>query len=153
MSIFIGVDPGKTGGIAWMRDDFSRPEHVKFDGLTELDVHNVVQSLVADADCEGVSVYAVIESVSATPQMGVTSAFSFGRNFGFWLGVLAGCAVPYSLVRPQKWQKAMGCMTKGDKNVSKAAAQRLYPNEKITHATADALLLATYCRRHYAELF
>lgn len=151
--IFIGIDPGKSGGIAWMRDDFSAPSHVKFDGMTELDVHNVVESLVAEADCEAVSVCAVIESVSASPQMGVTSAFSFGRNFGFWLGVLAGCAVPFALVRPQKWQKAMGCLTKGDKNISKSAAQRLYPNERITHSTADALLLATYCRRFHHELF
>ena len=151
--IFIGIDPGKTGGIAWVHDDSAVPCHIKFDGLTELDVHRVVQSLVCLAQKEMQSVYAVIESVSATPQMGVTSAFSFGRNFGFWLGVLAGCAVPYSLVRPQKWQKAMGCMSKGDKNVTKAAAQRLYPNERITHHTADALLLATFCRRHHAELF
>lgn len=151
--IFIGIDPGKSGGIAWMRDDFSKPEHVKIDGLTELDLHNVVETIVNDSPPDANEVCAVIEAVSASPQMGVTSAFSFGRNFGFWLGVLAGCAVPYALVRPQKWQKAMGCMSKGDKNVTKAAAQRLYPNEKITHATADALLLATYCRRHHAELF
>jgi hypothetical protein len=42
------------------------------------------------------------------------------------------------------WQKSLGCLTHGDKNVSKAAAQRLFPGMKITHATADALLIAYY---------
>jgi hypothetical protein len=38
-------------------------------------------------------------------------------------------------------------MTKGDKNVSKRRAQELYPQLKITHSTADALLIATYGTR------
>jgi hypothetical protein len=38
-------------------------------------------------------------------------------------------------------------MTKGDKNVSKRKAQELFPQLKITHATADALLLAEFGRR------
>jgi hypothetical protein len=41
----------------------------------------------------------------------------------------------------------MRCLTKGDKNVSKARAQELFPALKITHATADALLIAEYGRR------
>ena len=45
---------------------------------------------------------------------------------------------------PQVWQKALGCMTGGDKNVTKRRAQELFPGHKITHATADALLIAHY---------
>jgi len=41
----------------------------------------------------------------------------------------------------------MGCMTKGDKNVSKRKAQELFPSMKVTHASADALLIAEYGRR------
>lgn len=41
----------------------------------------------------------------------------------------------------------MGCLTKGDKNISKARAQQLFPTAKITHATADALLLAEWRRK------
>jgi hypothetical protein len=60
---------------------------------------------------------------------------------------LTAAGIPFERVRPQKWQQAMGCMTKGDKNVSKRRAQELYPQLKITHATADALLIATYGTR------
>jgi hypothetical protein len=35
-------------------------------------------------------------------------------------------------------------MTKGDKNVTKRMAQQLYPDIKITHANADALLIHEY---------
>jgi hypothetical protein len=152
--IYLGIDPGKSGGIAWL---FGAVWHVeKFDGKTEADIWRFFEVGACGADA-GTGVpqprYAVIEKVSSSPQMGVKSAFTFGDNFGFWRGCLTAAQIPFALVSPQKWQKAMGCLTKGDKNVSKAAAQRLYPNEKITHATADCLLLATYARRHHAELF
>jgi hypothetical protein len=45
----------------------------------------------------------------------------------------------------------MGCLTRGDKNVSKAKAQQLFPTMKITHAVADALLLAAYAQRLYQQ--
>ena len=60
---------------------------------------------------------------------------------------LCAATIPYEEVTPQKWQKALGCRTGGDKNVSKARAQALFPLQNITHAIADALLLAEYCRR------
>jgi crossover junction endodeoxyribonuclease RuvC len=158
MSIRIGIDPGKSGCISVITDySATFPEHVAkpyfftLKNATEADVWQWLKSATIDAT--GDDVRAVIEKVSSSPQMGVTSAFTFGRSFGFLLGILAAREVPYAFVTPQKWQKAMGCMSKGDKNVTKAAAQRLYPQEKITHANADALLLATYCRRHASELF
>jgi len=40
----------------------------------------------------------------------------------------------------------MSCRTKGDKNVSKHAAQKLWPHLKITHRDADARLIAEYGR-------
>lgn len=154
MSCYIGIDPGKSGGMAWLREDnLTVPISVKTDGTTEKDLEMFLNKLADEQTRKYAGIFAVIEKVSSSPQMGVTSAFTFGRNFGFWLGLLTATPIPYVMVSPQKWQKAMGCLTKGDKNVSKAAAQRLYPNEKITHATADALLLATYCRRFHNELF
>jgi hypothetical protein len=41
----------------------------------------------------------------------------------------------------------MQCLTGGDKNISKRRAQELFPSLKITHAVADALLIAEYGRR------
>ena len=41
----------------------------------------------------------------------------------------------------------MSWLSKGDKNVTKSRAQELFPELKITHAIADALLIAEYGRR------
>lgn len=63
------------------------------------------------------------------------------------IGLLAAYEIPYREVTPQKWQQEMQCRSGGDKNVTKAAAQKRWPSDKITHANADASLIAEYCRR------
>ncbi len=90
---------------------------------------------------------ATLEKVGPMPKQGISSTAKFMRHYGLLEGLLIALKVPYTLTRPQEWQKAMACLTKGDKNVSKAKAQQLWPHLKITHAIADALLLAEHCRR------
>jgi crossover junction endodeoxyribonuclease RuvC len=85
------------------------------------------------------------------PKQGVSSTFKFGVNYGFLRGMLTAHKIPFEEVTPQKWQKAMGCLSKGNKNVTKAKAQQLFPNLKITHKVADALLIAEYCRRTHVS--
>ncbi len=143
--VYIGIDPGKSGAIAAIveyRDEVF--VHWTKNSETEHDLSEWCGSVKGDAVDEH---FAYIENVHATPQMGVTSAFTFGDNNGFLRGLLTAHQIPFEKVTPQKWQKVMGCLSKGDKNVTKAAAQRIFPREKITHANADALLLAEYCRR------
>lgn len=62
--------------------------------------------------------------------------------------LLASQSVPFEEVTPAKWQGALGCRSKGDKNVTKRKAQELFPEVKMTHAIADAYLLAEYCRQN-----
>ena len=57
---------------------------------------------------------------------------------------LTAAGISFERIRPQVWQKSLGCMTGGDKNITKRRAQELFPQLKITHATADALLIAYY---------
>jgi hypothetical protein len=87
---------------------------------------------------------AYIEQVHSSPQMGVKSAFTFGNGFGHLEMALTAAGIPFTRIRPQVWQKELGCLTKGDKNVTKRKAQELFPSLKVTHATADALLIAKY---------
>lgn len=136
---YIGIDPGKSGGIAVITTDgaayaYRMPE-------TDRDLLDLLGDIGAEVSC------AMLEQVHAMPGQGVTSTFTFGRGFGKLEMALCAARIPFELVTPQKWQKALGCLTKGDKNVSKAAAQRLFPALKVTHAIADALLIAEYCRR------
>jgi Holliday junction resolvasome RuvABC endonuclease subunit len=138
----IGIDPGQSGGIAWIQD--GRPCVEKMPE-TLADLWEMIESIQRH-ETHGMT-FAYIEQVHSSPQMGVKSAFTFGNGYGHLEMALTAAGIPFERVRPQKWQQAMGCMTKGDKNVSKRRAQELYPQLKITHATADALLIATYGTR------
>ena len=142
--ITIGIDPGASGAIAWIDERGKSCVEKMPDTLQDLwelirDITNFPRSAI-----DGRKYKAYIEQVSSSPQMGVVSSFSFGRGYGNLEMALTAAGIPFERVRPQVWQKAMGCMTKGDKNISKAKAQELFPDKKVIHATADALLIALY---------
>ena len=146
----IAIDPGLSGGVAYQHDN--QPAQAVAMPATEGDLVDLLRNLTADAN----------EAVACVEEVGgyigkaqpASSAFKFGRNFGFILGVLQTLGVRLELVRPQRWQKSLGlgaasgCASKSEwKNKLKASAQRLYPNLKPTLATADALLILDYARR------
>ena len=134
----IGIDPGTNGGIAWITDGKPCVEKMP-DTLQDL------WELLRDIDIASEEYcHAYIEQVHSSPQMGVKSAFTFGNGFGHLEMALTAAGIPFTRIRPQVWQKEIGCMTKGDKNITKRKAQELFPSLKVTHATADALLIATY---------
>jgi len=135
----IGIDPGDSGGAVCIGGSGVIVWTQAFQGMTDHDIAELLKEFDDDE--------AIIESVHSMPKQGVASSFKFGRSFGFLIGLLTGLQIPYTLVTPQKWQKAMECLTHGAKNRSKAAAQRLWPNRKWTHAIADAALIAEYGRR------
>lgn len=137
----IGIDVGVNGGIAWITD--GKPCVEKMPDTLQ-DLWEVIVSISLEAGTGGIGVKAYIEQVASSPQMGVVSAFSFGRGYGNLEMALTAAGIPFDRVRPQEWQKHMKCMSKGDKNVTKRRAQELFPSLKITHATADALLIAQY---------
>ena len=138
--IYLGLDPGKSGAIAAIDGDGEPIGHIK---LTSTD-HDVSTWLLDIS--EGVT-FAALGRVHSMPKQGVASSFKFGRSYGFLTGLLTAAQIPFDLFTPQKWQAAMRCRTGGDKNVTKAAAQRLFPRIKIIHAIADAYLLAEHARR------
>ena len=142
----IGIDPGASGGISVLYG--VNPVAEKMPD-TNKDILDILQTYAVQARMQDLNIFACIEAVHSMPGQGVASSFKFGKGFGALLMALEACEIPYELITPQKWQKAMGCLTKGDKNVSKAKAQQLFPSLKITHATADSLLIAEYCRRTF----
>jgi len=144
MKTTIGIDPGANGAIAWI-DERGRACVEKMPD-TLLDLWEIFRDVASNGDCK-----AYLEQVASSPQMGVVSAFSFGRGYGNLEMALTAAGIPFERVRPQVWQKALGCMTKGDKNITKRKAQELFPDIKITHATADALLIAQYGTKQYHE--
>ena len=139
--VFIGIDPGKNGGIAWI--DSNGTACAEKIGATPRDTCDVLRVIESFRH----SMFAFIENVHAMPKQGVSSTFKFGWGAGMLHGLLTAMEIPFDTVTPSKWQKFLGCLTKSDKNVTKRKAQQLFPKLKVIHATADALLIAEYCRR------
>ena len=143
--INIGIDPGKSGGIAVIWPE-GKPHAFKMPE-TDADLFDALREIKRYSVAEDVPCRAALEKVHSMPGQGVTSSFTFGQGYGGLKMALTALGIPYVDVTPQKWQGAIGCMTKGDKNISKAKAQAMFPEIKITHAIADALLIAEWCRR------
>lgn len=139
----MGIDPGKSGGIAVLGGE--SPVALKMPD-TVGDLVDALRSLVVS----GVRM-AYVERVGVTPQMGVVSAGTFMRGVGNIEAACQALGIRLEWIAPGKWQRELGCLTRGDKNVSKRKAQELFPTLRITHAIADALLIAEYGRREEAS--
>ena len=149
--IIMGVDPGASGGIGILckYHTFSRePVAWAFRDKSLRDIHHMFL-LVSPIE----EVQAYLESVHSMPRDGVRSAFSFGKSYGNLEAFLVAAEIPFERVTPSVWQKEFGLIKrKGEthtekKNRHKALAQEMFPSVKVTHAVADALLIAEYGRR------
>ena len=147
--ISIGIDPGVNGGVAIIDDKWKDkaieavkcPDTIK-DMADYLNVHCY----------DNIKTLCIIEKVHSFPGQGVRSVFTFGKNYGQWLGILASHDIPYKEVPPQTWMKHYGAMPRDRgqrKRHLKHLAQSLYPSIKVTLYNADAILLANYSKMVY----
>lgn len=136
----IGIDPGKSGAIAVI-EDWRLTDVYSFNGKTEEEIANYISHI------DYPSIF-FIEDVHSSPQQGVASAFTFGRGYGFLLGVLMGRNYSVKKVRPTEWQGALGCLSGGDKKIPFELAKKIYMFDRIKGAfnrsSADAVLIAHY---------
>jgi len=141
----LGIDPGESGAIVSLmeKDGSVSVESIfKFyKGQHDLDIAEAIENMAWHIDS------CVIEKLHAYPVRGSIGNFKLGRHYGMLRAFLTAYGVDYKEVLPRVWQKALGCLTGGNKNVTKKKAQELFPDVKVTHAIADALLLAEYARR------
>jgi hypothetical protein len=144
--VYMGIDPGKSGGIALL---FGREVIAIRMPDTPADVLEWIRGY--SSDC-----IACMEQVGGYAGEGQpgSAMFNFGRGYGNLEMALLACEVSFELVSPRRWQKAMGISPRGKtetrtawKNRIKETVQRLFPSEKVTLATADALLIALYRKR------
>lgn len=155
--IYIGIDPGSSSGgmcIIGVPDDkdlITYYRTIEFKKETEKDIFD---TLHFHRMPKNNFVKAIIEKVHSMPGQGVSSSFKFGQNYGFLKGILTALSIPYEEVTPQRWMKYYGM--KKNKEESKTEwkrrlrqrAEQLFPNVKITANTADAILIANYCKNN-----
>ena len=147
--MILGIDPGSHGALSYVSLDGNARSVWGFSKYTEHDIKDVIQT---QRTLFGYELTAYIEEVHSMPKDGKVQAFSFGKNYGFWIGLLTGLDIPYHTVIPLKWQSTLRLKVRGleyreKKNALKANAQRLFPDLNPTLETADALLIAEYGRQ------
>jgi hypothetical protein len=174
MPIFIGVDPGASGGISRITTGHERDPASQHLGRvvtvtitpmpdTPQDIWNSFPKILCHPT------FAVLEKVQGyigpqkTPKGGEpgrqpgSSMFKFGASYGRLQMALTAAGIPFVEVTPQKWQRALGIPPRNKaketkyqfKKRLKEFAQKLFPFACITQDTADSLLVAEYARRHY----
>ena len=144
---YIGIDPGKGGGIAVIAKD--GVEVKKFPESIH-DMSLMFALMVGNTPADQVLV--MLEKVWARPHDGRSSVFTFAQNYGRWECIIATHEITPHYVTPQVWMKAIGCPPKLKKQVRKNYLKQLskekYPEiaKKLTLKTADAMLIADYAK-------
>ena len=166
--LFVGIDPGANGGLAWIS---SRERGaVAFSKLSEEEQWAFIHLQGVRAEAYS-SVRVVIERQTPRPTRWyspkakmmfsgiLASTCELYGHYQMLRGFLVASGLKFDEAAPQTWQAALSLhKEKGEgdtkwKNRLKSLAQRLFPSEKIILATADAYLLAEYARRrHHGEV-
>jgi len=161
--IYLGIDPGVTGGIALLYADSSIKKLVVLDiptaqagtGKTkkEIDVAGLADMLRPYAQQIKL---AGLERVHSMPQQSSQSGFSLGDSFGAIRGVLAALGIPVIRFEPARWKRHMKIPTGSDKEASRAFALSLFPANAADlkrvkdHNRAEGMLIAQ-AAKDYSE--
>lgn len=144
---WIGIDPGVTGGLAVIHPD-GTAEVWSMKGLGLEERVSTVKRLVDSPH----TILVGLEKAQAMPKQGVVSMFTYGTNYGEWLGILETLGLHYVIVRPQEWKKLVLVGTARDKLAALEYARTRFGAEVgKDHGRADALCIAEYVRRVYSN--
>ena len=149
---YIGIDPGKSGGICCIQDNriwaSKCPDSVQ--GMADL-----FNKIITDVQTKDISL--CIEKVWAMPHDGKSSIFTFGQNYGQWEGVIASFNIIPIYITPSTWMKhhevEKGLKKQERKNILKQMAQEFINSSSYisyqwkgvaTLATAAAVMIAKY---------
>ena len=155
---YIGIDPGKSGGISCCYNDDKLFMSSKCPE-DPADMNAIFKILSFGCD----KVYIKLEHVWGFPTDSSKTAFTFGWNFGCWQTISeifksefkGDCT--FELVSPRVWQKHFNT-PKSDKKKRKAwlkklaaeiAAKLIVRNSRTNNVTfniSDAILISKYCK-------
>lgn len=165
-TVYLGIDPGTTGGIAWIEQGMIRSipmptdrinlwgwisQWILRDDVWPLAMVEQVTGYVAGAELDDTTTTSSQEKTAARGGGRANGArmFTFGRNYERILMALCAAGIVTTGVTPQVWQRAMRLRRSPEENkvVHKKrmveAARNLYPTLNFKATTADAILIAT----------
>ena len=154
MTLFVGIDPGLSGALAFRSgeemDVLAMPTLTitKSKGTRRVLDLTALANIVDDKtkNAERVSVF--IERVSAMPKQGVASMFAFGEGYGAIKGIVAANFLPMTLVTPVTWKAKL--KVSSNKDDARYRASQLMPrfahlwSRRSDDGLAEAALIAFY---------
>lgn len=173
MKVYVGVDPGKTGAIAFLYVDgpavfFFDAENVSIAELGErLREHREIFVLMEKVQVMPGSVQRRFAAGAAAGEegqkdvgQGRVSILNYGIGYGEYLGMLKALNIPFGEIYSQSWKREFGLFGLGKlfplaviKQRAIDVAKHLFPSaadrltRKKDHGRAEALLIAEYARR------
>jgi hypothetical protein len=149
----LGVDPGLKGGLALLDASGRRPRLVALADMPA-DVDGLHQLLRSDPWRRATT--ACVERVHSSPQMGVASAFTFGRGLGRIESALAGVeGLRVATVAPNAWKPSLRLSGgSANKRGSIELARRLWPEmaqEIRNDGRAEAALIGAWHAMNLAK--
>ena len=149
---YIGIDPGKSGGLVVIDETgnakaYKCPEKV-------LDMSLLFQNAIGSTAPDNIKL--LMERVWARPSNATRAAFTYGVNYGQWLGISSSHEIKMNTVIPTEWIRWIVC-PKALKSVIrkrwlKEKAKELYPEiKRVTLKTSDAILITRYAKEEYFE--
>lgn len=160
---FCGMDPGIHGAMSLIITDTNlgivNYDAFNFDRMTEPEIAARLKLLMPDPESimKAPLPVVLVERQGTRPTDARPNIGKLHHQWGMLRGILYAYHVRFDDITPAVWQRTFGLlMPKGTsptfkKNQHKAAAQRLFPEVKITHSNADALLIAEHGRRLYLK--
>mgnify|MGYP003147831464 CR=1 FL=1 len=147
---YIGIDPGISGGLAVI-DEEGQIRAYKCPSSSE-DMALLFEVCMGNTAPDNIRL--LMERVWARPTNAVRAAFSYGVNYGQWLGITSCNEIKMNTVLPVEWIKWVGCAKALKRDVRKRwlkeRASNLYPEiKRVTLKTSDAILITHYAKKEY----
>ena len=142
MKVVMAIDPGASGGLAWVDGDGVVQAEAMPHGMTAI-VDRLRELVVAMP-----GVVAVLEKVGHwMPGDHPNAATKFARHCGQIEAALYALGIPFDEVAPGVWMKSLGALPKvkaDRKRMIRELMARRYPHLRVTLDTADALGMLTW---------
>lgn len=157
-TVYIGVDPGISGAVAFYFEEQGSlivedmpVVSIKSGKSTKNRVDEYALANMIREEIGGWTPVAFVEQVASRPGESVTASFNFGTSFGVVRGVMGALRVPTTYVTPQTWRRAVGCPE--GKDGSRMRAIQVFPlmstllARKKDNGRSDAILIAYHGSR------
>ena len=157
-SLYIGIDPGTNGAIAYLnakaevRRVVDMPKEPKHVGKG----YQVSGALILEELSQYKIEHAYVELVHSLPRNGGAAMFTFGRGTGIIECALLCLEIPFTYIKPQEWKRAFGLIGK-DKDFARGMAIRMYPKfakglaRKKDVDRAEAILIARHGIKNFPK--